>query len=167
MGEVQGRMGGVGLLFQRWGSLIIFLIQVFANADWRASGDAKAGGLTRSRLVADRDFDIVTELQQEMHQALDGEGGQLALFQRRDLWLVDSEEGCGLALREPASLDFRDDLCGQLGFRQQMVRFGQPEVDEDVSATCDVLPSRHFQSPFRPASLRASRSRRRIKSNSR
>jgi hypothetical protein len=52
-----------------------------------------------------------------------------------DLGLIDPENRRRLDLREPSPLDLRDDLCGQLGFRHQIICLWKVQVRKYVPGT--------------------------------
>src|ERR1051326_7946065 len=83
----------------------------------------------------DSDLDVASEHQQEPHQALDREARQLALLERRDFGLIDSENRGRLTLSETSPLDLGDYFRSQLGLRQQIVGMWKFQVGEHVSGT--------------------------------
>ena len=61
------------------------------------------------------------------------------MLQGRDLGLIDSENRRSLNLGHSTPLNWRDDLSGQLGLRQQIVGLRKVEVREYIPATGNVI----------------------------
>jgi hypothetical protein len=57
------------------------------------------------------------------------------MLERRNLGLIDPKDCGSLALRQPPPLDVGDDLCCQLGFRQQVISMWKAQVSEHVTGT--------------------------------
>src|SRR5579862_839051 len=58
----------------------------------------------------------------------------LAMYQRRDLWLIDAQNRGGLRLRQPPSLDDLTNAVREVRLVQGFLSVGQSQVLEDVAA---------------------------------
>lgn len=83
---------------------------------------------------ADGDLDVVAEGGEKFHEAADAEIASAIAHQQRDLRLLDAESFGELDLGLAASFQERIDLQGELGLDQFLLRIGEAEIGEDVSA---------------------------------
>jgi len=96
----------------------------------------------------DDDLDVVPQEDQESHESIKCEPGKPAAGQRGNLWLVHSQQGCGLCLRQLSPSDRFADLVRQIGPGQSLLGVGDAKITDVVGALWGPehpVPHEHIQ----------------------
>ena len=104
----------------------------------RSSGDHHARSTSCSGPGLYDDLDVAPEQHEKPNQSIEREPSKPASSESRDFRLVDFEQRGGSRLRQPASLDDRPNLPGQLGLGQCFRRLRVSQIRENVAAADDV-----------------------------
>jgi hypothetical protein len=94
--------------------------------------DGDPGG-TGTGFGADDDLDIVSEGDEETHEAFDGVALQLVVEQGGDFWLRDIQQFGNFGLGEALLLDDAADGGSETGFGVEFFGVGELEIGEDVA----------------------------------
>lgn len=100
-------------------------------------GNEDAGGFAGAGFGADEDINVAVEGGEEVHEAFDGEAGELVVAEGGDFGLMDAQGARGGDLRGMAGGEDAIDGEGQADLGLFLRRIGKAEVGKDVAGAGD------------------------------